>query len=114
MGRGLSDLQKTILRLALANFEKEGFEGGLQPAVTRDEVLVAHYGWKHREDVVGVPRRHQVRARGHRSGQVPRGAGRGLPGHRQAQRPGVPGWLLPSRTDPHRVDDRTDPLRSIG
>lgn len=43
MGRGLSDLQKTILRLAL----KEG-------EVTQAMILHAHYGWEPKEDCLNV------------------------------------------------------------
>jgi hypothetical protein len=46
MGRGLSDLQATILRLALANRETEG-RGDSSPGadVLRAEVLAAYHGW---------------------------------------------------------------------
>ena len=46
MGRGLSDLQQTILRLALARWEASRPDHPAKPVVTREEVLTAHFGWQ--------------------------------------------------------------------
>jgi len=42
MGRGLSELQKCILRLALRNIEAEGRHDGHGTDVLHSEVLVEH------------------------------------------------------------------------
>jgi hypothetical protein len=47
MGRGLSELQKTILRRALSNRNAEGRQAGAWGAdVYRAEILADYWGWK--------------------------------------------------------------------
>ena len=47
MGRGLSDLQKTILGLALENHDNhDGVDGAKGVDVIYSEILVKHFGWK--------------------------------------------------------------------
>lgn len=46
MGRGLSDLQKTILRLALANRDKDLDDETHGADVYHWEILAEYFGWK--------------------------------------------------------------------
>ena len=46
MGRGLSELQKCILRLALKNVEVEGRHTGHGTDVLHSEILAEFFGWR--------------------------------------------------------------------
>ncbi len=53
MGRGLSDLQRTMLRLAYKNYLADPYS---KADVFYPEVLVAHYGWH--DNYINVRRYH--------------------------------------------------------